>query len=601
MKLDNDGESSFVGRTRSTSSQEKDDLVTQEIKSILWPEHQRDERRDDAKVLLVMDEREERSSEMLRVVDDERDDVSSDLPSLSNSVAAAQIHLCAQFPIQKSSDEPQSETATVQPQQPMIADSAGISSSLSKALSMGISTENAVATGSNVLVPDGKEVSNNTLPKATCLESEKKASLVSSAAVVGQDSFAEQSPTSESKACFFSKSRGQMTGRIVESPEYDSEEEPPLATIRDRLHWRLDPSDSLSDWKIEVLVASDDKETTIVDIYHVHKVHLAAGAHCSEYFSRLFKDAGTHTQSQSFTSRIDLHKLAASAFPLLLDFLYAPDGQLELSTGNATALHWLGKRFEIRRLQWEAKRFWKNTLSTRTCVTYYEHAKLLQDEILYAIASQYIVNHIDEIQITSRLLHVSDADFWLHVLQSYDGSETRSLHLSKLIAHFCALNQITAETFRNLTQEKFLPYIDGEAALSLLEVERSVTSPDPMILSDLQKRCIEALAYCWDSIEFSSAAHMALLQKQHPVVLSTILIQMVDAAKWQSQDLAQELGRFQRAPNNPRTGPYTGSGSTASWMPEVGEYPLEGQLLWVNVGQGSGQKFYPLFYYDAAK
>jgi hypothetical protein len=72
--------------------------------------------------------------------------------------------------------------------------------------------------------------------------------------------------------------------RAVEEKAYDSDEPPsPLMTNDDKLLWRQDPEESLSDWTIELSYettagesggASPDIKT---DTYHVHKALLAAG------------------------------------------------------------------------------------------------------------------------------------------------------------------------------------------------------------------------------------------------------------------------------------------------------------------------------------
>lgn len=202
-----------------------------------------------------------------------------------------------------------------------------------------------------------------------------------------------------------------------------------------------------------------EEEEVITKTYHVHKVILAKGPRRSEYFFRLFRDGGRFAESETATSRIDLVEIAAKAFPQLLDYMYSIDGKQEVTTENASALPWLGQYFEMRRLRWDALQFCINDLSAQTCGTYYEHALLLQNHKLWGIASKFCAEHIDEIDTTSRLLHVPDPAFWLNVLHNRTTTDEVSRNMSKLIAVFSRNNKndrndiIDATVFAKLTQD----------------------------------------------------------------------------------------------------------------------------------------------------
>ena len=139
-------------------------------------------------------------------------------------------------------------------------------------------------------------------------------------------------------------------------------------TTEERLTWRLDPSTSHSDWTIEIVTSDDDHPMENAIIYHVHKcLLLAVGPRKSEYFCRLFQ-TNSFAESQSNKSRIQLQKQAADAFPDVLDFVYGGnDDRLNVSSTNATALHFLGEYFEMPRLRWEASQFWQSDLTLKNC------------------------------------------------------------------------------------------------------------------------------------------------------------------------------------------------------------------------------------------
>ena len=101
---------------------------------------------------------------------------------------------------------------------------------------------------------------------------------------------------------------------------YTSDEEPPPedSTLPS---WRLDPETSLSDWTIEIVAMENDDGNESTHVYHVHKQNLAVGPRSSQYFAQLFRNGGRFAESQTSTSRIPLHPLAAEHFEALLDYL----------------------------------------------------------------------------------------------------------------------------------------------------------------------------------------------------------------------------------------------------------------------------------------
>lgn len=340
--------------------------------------------------------------------------------------------------------------------------------------------------------------------------------------------------------------------------EFLDDEPPPAENQTDRLHWREeDPAESLSDWNIEIVhhqapaavataIRKNEKsvlssitgkeEEVITKTYHVHKVILAQGPRRSEYFFRLFRDGGRFFESKTATSRIDLVEIAAKAFPQLLDYMYSIDGNLEITTENATALFWLGQYFEIRRLRWDALQFCIKDMSAQTCGTYYEHAFLEQNHKILGMASKFCAEHILEIDTTSRLLHVPDPEFWHNVLHNRTTTDDFSRHMSKLIAVFCRNNKndsndvIDATVFAKLTQAKYLPHIDSQAALALIDLEREIICPDTHSLSNLQKRCLDALSRNWGGLDASNEETLTVLQKQNSFLLSSILLKAVGSS-----------------------------------------------------------------------
>jgi hypothetical protein len=313
----------------------------------------------------------------------------------------------------------------------------------------------------------------------------------------------------------------------------DSDEEPPEAAV---LSWRLDPGESLSDWTLEII--SKPGGDTKVDTYHCHKNILAVGPRRSDYFAHLLQNGDRFAEGQSNTSRIELEAPAAEAFPVLLDFMYNQNKSLAANSENAAALHYLGQYFGIRRLRWEARQFWTSDLTILNCGTYYDHARMFQDDKLLASISEMCAKYIMEIPPNSSLIKVTNSEFWLGVL--HHETRTRdaavSRHMSKLIVEFCrrqTSETLDAEAFLALTDAEVLPEIDVEVALDVIKLEQTFTQPDAANLTILQDRCIKELAVHWKS--FSTATNtLAFLQTQNSLLLTTLLEKLVSAARLDS-------------------------------------------------------------------
>ena len=371
-------------------------------------------------------------------------------------------------------------------------------------------------------------------------------------------------------------------GSITENlaiEDYNSDEEP-MPEEEHCWKWRGDPDKTHSDWKIEVVVAagaaatsaecgggggdneegssngceSSSQETlvSVENTYHVHKYVLGYGLHRSVYFERLFQTADRYAESKSRTSRIELDPLAAKAFPQLLDFVYSSDDNgLAANTENATALHYLGQYFEIRRLRWLARQFWKKDLSLINVDTYYEHAKKFHDGRVLEAAASLCSKNIMKIESTSRIIQISDSNLWIRILDEADNHDATRLHLSSLIAAHCGNIEVDEETFQKLTREGILPRIAFAAAPKLSDLEDKVTTPDDRCkgthregegdLSNLQKRCVKSMAEKWEALDTSDQDTMEFLQRKKPSFLAELLAESLLKSKTAKHDLEQSL------------------------------------------------------------
>ena len=100
------------------------------------------------------------------------------------------------------------------------------------------------------------------------------------------------------------------------------------------LSWRQNPSESFSDWTIEVI--EEDKAnpgaTSERAVYHVHRRVLAVGPKKSEYFAKIFK-----SNSSANRTELRLTKRQAAVFPIALDYIYT-DIDFDLEPEKAYAV-----------------------------------------------------------------------------------------------------------------------------------------------------------------------------------------------------------------------------------------------------------------------
>jgi len=295
------------------------------------------------------------------------------------------------------------------------------------------------------------------------------------------------------------------------------------------LSWRLDPSRSLSDWTVKVVV----KGTKTVQTYHVHKSVLAIGPRRSTYFANAFQKnhspspsplkpkptsrflnnqwspdclsvSGGSAQllldfSDATNSRLEVHPLAAQAFPVLLDYVYSSSGRLAIKTENATALHALSHHLEMKALRKVVNDFWMANMSMMNLCVYYQHARIFKDKKIQSFAEDYCAQHIFEVSesVVVDILTTVDPLFFLRVVSTVGSSF--SLRLSLLIAVYCNVHksELDQNMFLRLTAPSHLPSLEIKAARALLEIEDDICRGKREELTSLKTRCIEVLSENW--------------------------------------------------------------------------------------------------------
>jgi hypothetical protein len=191
----------------------------------------------------------------------------------------------------------------------------------------------------------------------------------------------------------------------------------------------------------------------------------------------------------------------------------------------------LGGYFEVRRLRWDSKEFWQEDTNAKNCATYYEHAKIINDQKVLVAATETATAAIMDIGQESRLLHVTDESFWLNLVQNLPAGKKYSRHVSFLLGVYFSNCGASLEAFSKLTSSESLCKISRDAAIKLMDAERTILQPEVSKLTDLQQRCIQAIADDWANFDQINQSDVQLLHKQSPLVLTETIARLSKAAK----------------------------------------------------------------------
>jgi hypothetical protein len=406
------------------------------------------------------------------------------------------------------------------------------------------------------------------------------------------------------------------------------------------LSWRLDPSESLSDWTICVKDLRSGTSTK----YHVHRNMLAVGQRKSVFFVDLFKQRPTEAITEFFFCSD-----AVDYVPMVLDWMYIGDRAVQLSTESAPCLRYLAQCLGLRRLFDQSMEFMKADLSTGTLAAYYKKAILLEDQKILNVVARFFARMIEDIEADNELMQEMSPSFFLNILSQPGLDRPESLvHKNLLISSYCNDHRrsITQDEFLLLTDAKYLSRVHFGAAIQLFELELDV-APDHveknnrrMEATSLQKRCIEAIAPRWkEVVEIQREAVENILKRLPSFLVSMIMMEALQMAaqdldqqtkqaesdsidlrkrvkarvkaaydkkikEWhelckqkdeQIQVRNQELSRFTRLPNafDGRLGG-SRSSTTLSAMPKLGTHLEAGYVLTCRKLGGTS---FPLFYY----
>jgi len=341
-----------------------------------------------------------------------------------------------------------------------------------------------------------------------------------------------------------------------------------------KLCWRSDPAESLSDWSLHVF----NRSTKIYQVYHVHRVVMALGPRGCEYFQDVFRqaEAGTTASSASKTTRVPLVAEACKLVGCFLDYLYGNE-EFEINCENALGICYLADFFRNHSLWDLATDFIEGDLETKAGrehlnqyymdSIYYDQEEFL--EHILAVCSLHLVPMFEEGISCTRLLEDVTPQHFLQVVGEIehptdeDSLASSSLALTRLVTEYCCIhqNELSMETFDKFAGR--LTILDSSSALTLLELslefdfspnEENGSSGTGDTVSSLilfQQKCIGSLSEGFqDILEFdrkrvTRIMRMLALREEHQIILVDWFQQTLLEASKQMRALRHETEKAQ--------------------------------------------------------
>jgi hypothetical protein len=317
--------------------------------------------------------------------------------------------------------------------------------------------------------------------------------------------------------------------------------------------WRLDPSESFSDWKLEIETVDDGS----VETYHVHRNLMSIGERKSGHLESLFKN-NAFAENETHAVRVQFASSAAAAVPVMLDYIYGSNAPLRFSPDTAVAICELGRYFIVPSLCEQAKQFWRTNMTLNNCHLYYTQACIYQnDDVLDCVEEgcvNALINYQDYI-VTDRFSHLLPhfaVDFWAGIFDS-PAFRHRVLgcKVSLLVLQICQRGGVDGADFDKLTSIKCLPYVDWKVAIPLLKLESELDSngADPSVdrFSSLQHRCADAFAHAAQNREYvtyiTEPENLSYLKRDHPDLFGLVYVkELTTGSLGQSADGLRSFG-----------------------------------------------------------
>jgi hypothetical protein len=315
----------------------------------------------------------------------------------------------------------------------------------------------------------------------------------------------------------------------------------------------MDPEESMSDWTIEVVVASNSskdtkkkkKSSSSSKVYHIHQCILGVGCKKSNLFVKHFR--GPFSESKTKSSHMEFERPMAEAFPVVLDYMYSPENKIDFTTKNIRAVMALADYLDIASLRDELAKYCHQHLTFEMSALFFGYGEDYNiPSLLTSSIGTCYMNFLLICPDTSTMSSDSRLTFWIELRKHIkDEDEDWLIHFSRHVAAFCLAHktELTIDGFKSVTHLEMLPKIHAKAAEQLLQVEWELSNQqnhNATVLSDLQVRCIDTIADAWKA----HVCSMDRLVGLNPFVLSNLLIKISEKASTECSRLL-ETNRIQ--------------------------------------------------------
>lgn len=272
--------------------------------------------------------------------------------------------------------------------------------------------------------------------------------------------------------------------------------------------WRLDPSESFSDWEIRIVTESGKTSD-----YNVHRMALAAGPRKSQYFSDLFGKQVSNFKSQRL--RLEMPDESADVFPVFLDFVYGEDDIESVEDKEqAYAVYEQAEFFETPLLKQAVTNWCRKRLSWQNVPEFLSELERFEDaDPLVRMAVDVCADNFEDLgtdfgsQIEPRYMAMI-----LERLEETGFNFARGVdYVSEILLQTCKeRDDMDEQSFLSVTDSRFLPTAPVEAVMRLAAAEAKFCEPT-LEPTSLQMRCIKALSENWEyfSFQFPSKDEMS--------------------------------------------------------------------------------------------
>jgi hypothetical protein len=262
------------------------------------------------------------------------------------------------------------------------------------------------------------------------------------------------------------------------------------------LSWRMDPEKSYSDMDIRVKYFNHEGS----QVYHVHKHIVAVGPKRSEFLAQHL-NSSENTDGEKICIVIELDYEGSSVVPQVLDSIYSRDTELEISSENSVALHYVSRAFEISILSKKIMKFIDQDITLKNIVDYVIDGGYYRDHMIITTAGRLCAEEIMSIGIESQLLVELEPEFFHKVVSCDAIEQSAKSHVNVLIAKYLLVRSLRTDVTEKLFQSIHVDQIDKYSALNLLKIVIKLKEYEGMdIFEMIKKKSIDVVTKYWTEL-----------------------------------------------------------------------------------------------------